>query len=90
MNFQEFIKNMKKIEEIFLDFLDREDHIENNYDILIDLFNNQNIITNRYNLKTILNMINKISNNHHRLPNFFNKIKQKNSFVFIRRKNNYN
>ena len=75
MNIQEYLKEMKNIQNHLLIFLD-EDNDKENYEKLIDKLNEIQIHDDQHKLKALFHLITKISNNHHRLPNFFNKIDQ--------------
>ena len=74
MNFQEYSNKMKDIQSKFLEFLDNEDNIEENYENLINLIKDQE--RNQHEIKIIVNIIATVTNHHHRSPNFFDKIER--------------
>lgn len=74
--YHEYTDKMKQIQNSFLEFLEKEDNIEENYQNLTKLIKDQKIEDNQLELKSFLHLISKIAKNHYRNPNFFDKIKQ--------------
>lgn len=74
--YHEYTDKMKQIQNDFLEFLEKEDNIEENYQNLTKLIKDQKIGDNRLELRSFLHLISKIAKNHYRNPNFFDKIKQ--------------
>mgnify|MGYP001150762002 CR=1 FL=1 len=74
MNPQQFLEEMKKIQENLLDYLDDESNVDENLQSLYRLFEELKIHTDQHKLMSLLHLIVKIGNNHHRNPNFFEKI----------------
>lgn len=72
MSVQEYLKEMREIQEKLLDYLDNEGDFQN----LIDKFDEINIRSDQHKLKTLFYLLLKISNNHHRTSNLFDKIEQ--------------
>ena len=72
MNLDEYIKEMKKIQEKLLDYLEDEEKNTN----LNDIFKDNKLYDDQYYIISILHLILKISNDHHRHEDFFNKIFQ--------------
>ena len=76
MNLTEHIEKMKKIQESILEYIEKEQDDEENYQNLIILFTDPNCFNNRQDMKVILYLLSHISNNHHRSKNFLEKIEQ--------------
>lgn len=73
MELQEYLEKKKTIQHNLLDFLEKDDETEENYQNLIKLISDQKIPKDRQELKSFLYLISKISNNHHRTINLFDK-----------------
>lgn len=77
MKYLEYLSQLKKIQNIFQEFIENEDTNTNNFGTFImDQFDSSNFLENRYILKTVLYALANISRNHHRTHNFFDKISQ--------------
>ena len=76
MNSQQYLDEMKKIQQNLLDFLDNERDEEEIFQNLKTILDDLKICDNQNQLKSLLYLLSKISNNHHRGPNFFNKIEK--------------
>lgn len=72
----EYLETKQKIQESFLDFLDNETNIEENFQNLTTLLNDQNIRDNKQELRLFFSFLMVISNNHHRGNYFFSKIER--------------
>lgn len=73
---QIILERMKKIQYHLLNFLDIEENVEENYQIINYIFVNEKIVGNVQEFKLLLTLITKISNNHHQYINFFPKIEK--------------
>ncbi len=73
---QEYINEMKKIQEHILQFIENDDIIEENFQNLNQQLNDQKILENRSFFKQFLHIVSSISNNHYRSPTFFSKIER--------------
>ena len=76
MNIEEQVKQMQTIENSILNFIDKENNIEEFLQNLNQQIFEPNILTNKHKLKTFLYILSKIMSNHHRYPNFFEKIEK--------------
>ena len=76
MNLIEYIEAKKEMQEILFQYLDNEDNINANYQLLIDIIKKQNFEDDKHEFKLFLYLLSKILKNHHREPQFFNKIEQ--------------
>ena len=76
MEFQDYLAKMKEIQIQLLNYIEKDQNSEENYQNIIKLFDDKKIRDNKHELKSILNLLLKISNNHHRGPDFFNKLEQ--------------
>lgn len=76
MNIQQYLEEMKKIQENLLVFIENESNNEENFAHLNTIFENIKIHEDKHKLMSLLKLLLKISNNHHRGPTFFNKIEQ--------------
>lgn len=68
MDPNDFLEQMKEIQTLVLDFIDKENYNE------INQFINEKIQANKYKLKSLLYLLLNISNKHHRNASFFQKI----------------
>ena len=73
---QEYLDEMKKIQENILYFIENEEEDDGNFQNFIQIINDFKICDNQHKLKSVLYLITNISQNHHRGPNFSQKIKQ--------------
>lgn len=72
MDMQQYLEQMKNIQNTILEFINNEQN-EGNYQNLIS-FLNQEVKENQYKFRSFLNMISKISENYHQSPDFYDKI----------------
>lgn len=72
----EFIDEMKTIQELILDFIDKEEssEMDQNFQDVIKIIQEKKIREDKYKLFETLRLISKISQNHYRSLNFFEKI----------------
>lgn len=71
-----YINEKKDTQKAFLDFIDNENDIEENYQNLLQLLNDQKIGGDPTELKVYFNLITKVANFHYRSSNFFDKIEK--------------
>ena len=76
MNIQEYLDILKTIQNDIINFLDNEDNIEENFQLLRDIFEEKNIFNDKHKLTLILHLLVILSNNHFRTINFFSKIER--------------
>ena len=76
MNSNEYLNEMKKIQQNILDLLDYENDTEEKYQNLKNIFADINIHDNQYKIKSIMYLLLNICKNHHREEGFFSKIEQ--------------
>ena len=76
MNAEEAIKQMKDIQSIFLDFLDKESNAEINHEKLLKVISDYKITEEKHKFISLLQLINVIGNNHRRFANFISKIER--------------
>ena len=81
MNAKKYVEIFKTIHVNILEFLDKEDNLEENYQNIINIFENQRIRENLHDIKLIFSLLLNISNNHHRSIDFFSKIEK--IFLYI-------
>lgn len=89
MDFDKRIEIMKDFQSILIDYIDNEDHSEDNYQNISKIFTSPNILENKLELKPFLNLIQKISQNHRRSPKFFTKLFKVLSLLSNSLKQNY-
>lgn len=70
-----FINKMKSIHSNLLCFLDSNDNIEENFEVLTDTLKDQKIGNSKQETKFVLMLLLRIVNNHHRCLDFYDKIK---------------
>ena len=75
MDIQQYINQMKEIQNVFISFIEDEDDSNQSFHQFMKLFDD-NIRENQYELKTFLHLLVTISNHHYRNSEFFNKINQ--------------
>ena len=73
---QQYLEEMKNIQNNFLAFLEDESNIESNYQNLKKLFEETKIHNDIHKIKSFLHLLTKIANNHHRGPDFNRKIER--------------
>lgn len=71
---EQYLKNMKNIQNNFLNFLDNEVNSEENFQTLMNIFDELEIYDDKHKLKSLLHLISQISDHHCRFSNFFGKI----------------
>ena len=71
---REFTDIMKSLQNHLLEFIERENNSEENYQNFDDIFNEQKISNDQCNFKSFIHILLQIANNHYRTPNFFSKI----------------
>lgn len=76
MSSQQYLDDLKSIQENLLSFLENETNEEENYQNLQKKIADQKIFDDKPKFKSLLHLLHKISNNHHRGPNFFTKIER--------------
>ena len=76
MSMNDYIEKMKKVYQDLLNYIDKEDGNEEQFQNLIQTIQDHNITSNRYDLKTFLYILASISTNHHCYPHFFEKIEK--------------
>lgn len=75
-NIQEYFGKKREGYNYILDYIEKEDNLEENYRDLIKYINNEKIFSNRGEFKLFICLISTIANNHHRGSNFFFKIEK--------------
>ncbi|KAK8866974.1 hypothetical protein M9Y10_009943 [Tritrichomonas musculus] len=73
---EEYVENMKLLQRSILDFVERKDNLEEDFQNLTSLIQNQNILKDPHEIKALLYLILKISNNHNRSSDLFEKIEK--------------
>ena len=76
MNIQQYLDEMKTIQNKLITFIEKEDDIEENFQNLSLIINDQKIQSNKHDLRLFLHFLSTFSNHHHRGPNFFDKIER--------------
>ena len=76
MNIENYIRQMKEIQNAILECVDDESFNEENNKKLNNLLEEQSIKDKPNELKSILYILSKIANNHNRATNFFSKIER--------------
>ena len=76
MNIEQYLEIIKSIQESILEYLDKEDDIEEYYQNIIQLFIGHNILEKIHEIRLIFHLLSEISDNHHRYSGFFNKIEK--------------
>ena len=76
MNGKDSFKNLKNIQEEFLNFLDNDEDVDVNFKNLIQLFKDTKILEFQHEFRLFLHMIAKVSNNYHHGLNFYSKIER--------------
>ena len=69
-----FVDIMRNIQDNILNFLDKSDDNEENYQIITDIFEYQKINENIQKIKLVLKLLLKIAKNHHHETDFYAKI----------------
>lgn len=70
------IEKMKDLQSKVLDYIDKEEDMEENYEVLCNFINEEKIHKNGQDLILLLRLLVYISNNHRRSNNFFQKIEK--------------
>ena len=76
MSIQDYLEKMKEVQKRFLNFIESETDVEENYQNLVTLLKDIKILQNKDKIESILWMINRISENHYRHTDFYRKITQ--------------
>ena len=76
MSIENYVEQMKNIQNCLLEYLDNEDNVEEHFQNLQIIFEEQKIKENKHRIKSLLHLILKIGNNYHRNSTFFQKIEQ--------------
>ena len=76
MESQKYLEEMKKIQDLLIDFIDNDSMTDENFKNFVDQLNKHLICQDHHKLKDFLGILMNISNNHHRCANFFVKIEQ--------------
>ena len=76
MSIQKYLEDMRKIQDYILDFLEKEEQTEENFQILTMFLNEQKIYDDQQKLNSLLHLILKIANNYFNGPTFFAKIER--------------
>ena len=71
MNSQEYLNDMRAIQDNLYIFLENKDEIEQKFADLKDIFEDQKIQADKHKFKSLFHLLIKISNNHHRRLNFY-------------------
>ena len=69
-------ENLEKIQRCILDFIEKEDNNEENFQNLEILIDELQIKENKYFIISIFHLIIEIANNHNRSSNFFEKLEK--------------
>ena len=73
-NINEYVNKMKKAHALLLDFLEKEEYLDEDYDNLIKLYDELNFKSKKEYLEEFLILISTISKNHHHNRTFYTKI----------------
>ena len=76
MDTQEYLEKIQKIENRLIEYLDRQDNIEENFQNIINILNDQKVLENRHDFRLFLHLLTCITNNHHQIQHFFDKIEK--------------
>ena len=76
MSAEEYLNEMKTIQNFFLNYINNEANVEENYQNLIQILDDIKIYENQHKVKSLFYLTIKISNNHYRGSDFFNKIEK--------------
>lgn len=76
MNNQNYLEEMKTIENNIQSFIEDEFEIEEHLQVLTNLFDEIKLHDDKYKLKSLLRLIVEITNNFHRFPHLFSKIER--------------
>ena len=76
MGIQDQLDKLKKLHSIVLDYIDKEDDLEENYENLLNFIKEQKMDQNGHDFRLFLRLLSSISDNHHRVNNFFEKIER--------------
>lgn len=76
MEVEVFIKKMKDIYSVLMDFIESDDDSGDEFDTIINFFEKQIILENKEEVRLIFQLISKISDNYHRTSNFFDKLEK--------------
>lgn len=76
MSIQEHFDQMRTIQRTILNYLEKEDVLEEFYENLIQIFQEKKINENKLKFESVLHLLSIISHNHHRELKFFKKIEK--------------
>lgn len=76
MRIGEYLEEMKSLQIDLLRFIECEDDIENNFQVLINSLKEKKICDDKHKLSAYLHLLSRISNSHHRKNDFFSKIEK--------------
>ena len=76
MSVQDYLDQMKKLQATLLNYLEKEDLIEEYLNNFMQLFQDYKICKHKQKFESVLHLLLNISNNHHRELNFFQKIEK--------------
>ena len=76
MTIKETLENFKEIQVLTLNFIEKEDEIEENFQNLKSKIDKQKICDNLYSFTLFLHLIAKISDNHFHETDFYSKIEK--------------
>ena len=76
MDISKYLDEKRSIQESFLEFLENDEKIEENFDNFKIILDNLKILDNKHEFRLILHLISSICDNHFRGPTFFDKIER--------------
>ncbi|KAK8886774.1 hypothetical protein M9Y10_042244 [Tritrichomonas musculus] len=76
MNIKQYIDDINEIQHNILEYIEKEDDEEENFQNIISSFECKGTTKRKYEIKLVFRTLLKIAQNHHRTPNFFSKIEQ--------------
>ena len=76
MIYHEYSCEMKKLQRILLEYIDKEDNIEENYQNFVYFITEHNFNENKHKIKTFLYLLSNITKSHYKGPKFHQKVEQ--------------
>ena len=76
MSITNFLEKNKELQEVFLDFIDKQDNIEEHFQNLLEIFQDEKIQDDKHKLKLLLHFVSSIVDDYYRESNFFDKIEK--------------
>ena len=76
MEIDVFIKEMKNIHSLLIDFFDATDDSDSEFKTLIDFLEEQKFLQNEEDVQLLFQLISKIAGNHHQTSDFFDKFEK--------------